>query len=114
MSVRSFRLHCAPLLSSDLGDARDAVRQALSDAPADEAPGLRRAARIRDELAERGGEPRVRWARGILERDGVVPVAHEVASIRALRQELPGLAWWPPPSRRGRRSSPSRRDVRLS
>lgn len=77
---------------SDLDDARDAVRGALSDAPADEAPGLRRAARILDELAERGGEPRVRWARGILERDGVDPVTHEVAAIRALRQELPGLS----------------------
>ncbi|MEU9138756.1 hypothetical protein AB0D33_22830 [Streptomyces sp. NPDC048404] len=77
---------------SDLGDARDAVSRALSDAPADEAPGLRRAARILDELAERGEEPRVRWARGILERDGVDPVTHEVAAVRALRQELPGLS----------------------
>ncbi|MGW0968111.1 hypothetical protein [Streptomyces sp. NPDC002516] len=77
---------------SDLDDAREAVRQALSDAPAEEAAGLRRAAGILDELAERGGEPRVRWARRILERDGVDPVTHEVAAVRALRQELPGLS----------------------
>ncbi|GGT38546.1 hypothetical protein GCM10010271_48130 [Streptomyces kurssanovii] len=77
---------------SDLGDARDAVRQALSDAPGDEVPGLRRAARILDDLAGRTGEPRLRWARGILEREGIDPVDHEVAAIRALRQELPGLS----------------------
>ncbi|MFD8738252.1 hypothetical protein ACFV06_25530 [Streptomyces sp. NPDC059618] len=77
---------------SDLDDARDAVRRAQADAPAEEAAGLRRAARILDELAERGGEPRVRWARGVLERDGVDPVTHEVAAVRALRQELPGLS----------------------
>ncbi|MFE2532185.1 hypothetical protein [Streptomyces sp. NPDC059371] len=34
----------------------------------------------------------MRWARGILERGGVDPVTHEVAAIRALRQELPGLS----------------------
>ncbi|MFZ3499138.1 hypothetical protein ACODT5_39010 [Streptomyces sp. 5.8] len=77
---------------SDLDDARDALRRALSGAPGDEVAGLRRAAQILDGLAERGGEPRVRWARGILERDGVDPVSHEVAAIRALRQELPGLS----------------------
>lgn len=77
---------------SDLGDARDAVHQALSDAAVDELPGLRRAARILDDLAERAGEPRLRWARGILEREGIDPVSHEVAAIRALRLELPGLS----------------------
>ena len=77
---------------SDIGDARDAVHQALSDAPGDEQPGLRRAARILDELAERAGEPRLRWVRRVLDREGIDPVSHEVAAIRALRQEHPGLS----------------------
>lgn len=76
----------------DLDEARDAVRRALSDAPAGEVAGLERAAQILDALAQRAEEPRLRWARGVLEREGIDVRSQEVAAVRALRQELPGLS----------------------
>ncbi|MFE9771351.1 hypothetical protein ACFYOV_06700 [Streptomyces sp. NPDC005931] len=74
---------------SDLDEAREAVRHALAGASATDAPGLRAALSILDGFT--ASDPRVRWVRSVLEERGIDPRTHEVAAIKAVRDELPGL-----------------------
>ncbi|MFE0515961.1 hypothetical protein [Streptomyces sp. NPDC058964] len=77
---------------NDLDEARAALQEALRQAGDDgSAPGLRRALEIADGIG--GGEdPRVRWARQVLDGEGIDPRAREVHAVKALRQALPGLS----------------------
>lgn len=73
----------------DLTEAKDAVRQALAGASAAEEPGLRAALAILEGIA---GDPQQRWVARVLDRRGIDARDHEVAAIKALRDELPGLS----------------------
>lgn len=77
---------------SDLEDAREAIRRAADGADPEEAPGLRRALELIDEVASAGVDPRARWVRGVLDAAGVDADAEEVRAVRAVRNKLPGLS----------------------
>ncbi|MEV0702624.1 hypothetical protein AB0I53_32530 [Saccharopolyspora sp. NPDC050389] len=76
---------------NDLDEAWEAVRRAVHDASPEELPGLQRALKILDEAGD--GEPQeIRWTRQVLTRAGIDPRTHEVAAVREVRKQLPGLS----------------------
>ncbi|GHI06108.1 hypothetical protein AQI88_28590 [Streptomyces cellostaticus] len=77
---------------NDLDEARAALQEALRGAEGEEtAAGLRRALDIVDGIGD-GLDPRVRWAQQALAEAKLDPKAQEVASVKALRDALPGLS----------------------
>ena len=75
----------------DSAATREALQSALSDANAEEAPGLRRALAILDDTRE-AEDPRRQWTRQILDEAGLDPKSQSVHAVREVRKALPGLS----------------------
>lgn len=75
---------------NDLDPAREAVERALANASSDERPGLQRALEIIDTVTV-PGEPRLRWAKKVLDEAGVDVDTHRIQAVRTIRDSLPGL-----------------------
>lgn len=77
----------------DAEEVQVALQVAMIAAPQDQVPGLKRALEILAEVS--GDSPALleqRWAQRVLAKRGFDPARQEAESIRALRQEVPGLA----------------------
>jgi hypothetical protein len=76
---------------NDLDEAREAVRRTVHDASPEELPGLQRALKILDEATD-GDPPELRWVRQVLTKADVDPDTHEIAAVREVRKQLPGMS----------------------
>ncbi|MBO9568528.1 MAG: hypothetical protein J7503_06850 [Cellulomonas iranensis] len=76
-------------------DSRDEIaallRGALADAPAEQRPGLERALQLVEAVRHDDASLKARYARRLLQQEGVDPDADQVRAIRVLRQRIPGL-----------------------
>ncbi|WP_240649329.1 hypothetical protein [Streptomyces sp. Z26] len=75
----------------EAGTVGDAVREALATASPEERPGLERAAELiaaQERLTDE--EVQSRWVRGVLADAGITPESGHVASVKALREAVPG------------------------
>jgi muramidase (phage lysozyme) len=76
----------------DAGEAQKALVAAIATAPPEQIPGLQRAIDILSTVSGSDALLEQRWAEQVLKKKGFDPVTQDVEAIRALRQELPGLA----------------------